>query len=115
MTYIQDLASNASLSYSLNFHYMSEFETNPFPANAQGARNGVPIVIPKANTQGEERTLVNAHVSWRDASDKLEITLYGKNLADETYRVAANPVATLWNFSRHGPPREIGMQVGYKF
>lgn len=115
-TLIQDLTNGSSVSYSLNLHYMSEFETNPFPANAQGANSsGRPIVIPKANTQGEERTLVNAHLSWRDSSDKLEVTLYGKNLLDETYRVAANPVATLWNFTRHGPPRELGVQVGYKF
>ncbi len=115
-TFIQNLASAASLTYSVNMHYMSEFETNPFPANAQGAdANGNPIVIPKALTQGQSRTLLNANLSWKSASDKLELTLYGKNLTDRVYRVAANPVATLWNFSRHGPPRELGIQVGYKF
>jgi iron complex outermembrane receptor protein len=116
VTLIQDLASEAKLTYNLNLHYMSEFETNPFPANAQGAdSSGAPIVIPKANTQGEARTLVNAFVTWNSPSKNLEFTLYGKNLTDEVYRVAANPVATLWNFTRHGPPRELGVQVGYKF
>ncbi len=115
-TFIQNLQSAASLTYSLNMHYMSEFETNPFPANAQGADSaGNPIVIPKANTQGEARTLLNANITWKSSSDKLELTLYGKNLTDQVYRVAANPVATLWNFSRHGPPRELGVQVGLKF
>ena len=114
-TYIQSLANERSLTYSLNFHYMSEFETNPFPANAQGANaSGAPIVIPKANTQGEERTLVNAFVTWK-GGENLDVTLYAKNLTDEVYRVGANPVATLWNFTRHGPPRELGLQVGYKF
>ena len=115
-TYIQDLASAASLTYSINAHYMSQFETNPFPANAQGAdAAGNPIVIPKANTQGQARTLLNANLTWRSSSEKLELTLYGKNLTDKVYRVAANPVATLWNFTRQGPPRELGVQVGYKF
>jgi len=118
VTYIQGLNSGGSLTYSFNAHYMSEFETNPFPANFQGPTvpgGDVPVVIPKANTQGEARTLLNVFLTWKNASDNFDFTLYGKNLSDETYRVAANPVATLWNFTRHGPPRELGLQVGYRF
>ena len=76
---------------------------------------GNPIVIAKANTQGEERTLLNAFVTWESCNEKVEVTAYGKNLTDQTYRVGANPVATLWNFTRHAPPRELGLQIGYKF
>ncbi len=116
LTYFHDLSNGSSLTYNLNMSYMDEFETNPFPANAQGAdASGNPIVIAKANTQGEERTLLNAFVTWESCNEKVEVTAYGKNLTDQTYRVGANPVATLWNFTRHAPPRELGLQVGYKF
>ena len=64
----------------------------------------------------EERTLVNGYITYSGGeASGLEISLYGKNLTDERYRVAANPVATLWNFTRHGPPREYGIQIGYNF
>lgn len=116
LTYFQDLSAGSSLTYTLNMSYMDEFETNPFPANGQGAdASGNPIIIPKALTQGEERTLLNAHITWESEAETFSVTAYGKNLSDETYRVAANPVATLWNFSRHAPPRELGVQLGYKF
>jgi iron complex outermembrane receptor protein len=63
----------------------------------------------------EERTLVNAFVTWESAAGHLEFSLYGKNLTDEVYRNSANPVATLWNFTTYGPPREFGVQLGYAF
>ncbi len=116
LTYFHDLSDGSSLTYNLNMSYMDEFETNSFPANGQGAdASGEPIIIQKANTQGEERTLLNAFITWESCNEKVELTAYGKNLTDQTYRVGANPVATLWNFSRHAPPRELGVQVGYKF
>ena len=42
-------------------------------------------------------------------------TLYGTNLTDETYRVAALPVAGLWNFTNYGAPRQIGVSLNMKF
>lgn len=115
-TYFQDLASGASITYNLNMHYQDDAETSPFPANFQGAdAQGNPIIVQKAFTQMEERTLVNGFITYNGADNGLEISVYGKNLTNEIYRVAANPVATLWNFTRHGPPREYGIQVGYSF
>ena len=115
-TYFQDLASGASITYNLNMHYQDDAETSPFPANFQGAdAQGNPIIVQKALTQMEERTLVNGFITYNGADNGLEISVYGKNLTNEIYRVAANPVATLWNFTRHGPPREYGIQVGYSF
>ena len=115
-TYFQDLRSGATLTYNLSVNYQDDAQTSPFPANAQGAdANGNLILRQKGNTQMEERTLVNGYITYTGADDGLEISVYGKNLTDEVYRVAANPVATLWNFTRHGPPREIGIQVGYSF
>jgi len=58
---------------------------------------------------------LNGFITYNGADNGIEISVYGKNLTNEIYRVAANPVATLWNFTRHGPPREYGIQVGYSF
>lgn len=115
VTYIQDLSSGGLITYNVNVHYQDEAEVNPAPASSQGGTIDNPILKQKANTQLEERTLVNAYVTWEDSNSQFEVSLYGKNLTDETYRVSANPVANLWNFTTYGPPREWGIQVGYSF
>ena len=115
-TYFQDLSSGAAITYNLSVNYQDETQTSPFPANFQGTdASGEFIIQQKANTQMEERTLVNAYITYNAADNGVEMSLYGKNLTDERYRVAANPVATLWNFTRHGAPREVGIQIGYSF
>ena len=114
-TYFQDLSSGGSITYNVNAHYQDEFETSPAPASFQGGTLDNPILKQKANTQAEERTLVNAFVTWESSNSEFEVSVYGKNLTDELYRVSANPVANLWNFTRHGPPRHWGVQLGYAF
>ena len=42
-------------------------------------------------------------------------TLFGKNLANETYRVSANSVGGLWNFTQYGAPRQWGVEFGMTF
>ncbi|MDG1770584.1 MAG: TonB-dependent receptor [Luminiphilus sp.] len=115
-TFFQDLRNGATVTYNLNMHYQDDAETSPFPANFQGAdASGSPVIVQKANTQMEERTLVNGYITYTGPNGGVEVSVYGKNLGNETYRVAANPVATLWNFTRHGAPREYGVQIGYNF
>jgi len=114
VSYFQDLASGATITYNLNMHYQDSGQTSSFPANLQGGTADAPVIRQKANTQLEERTLVNGYVTYT-AAEGFEISVYGKNLTDERYRVSANPVATLWNFSRFGAPREYGVQIGYSF
>ena len=116
VTYFQELAVGGNLTYNASVHYQDEFETDSFPANAQGADSaGNPIIIQKANTQSESRTLLDAFISWQNADQNVEVTLYGKNLTNEVWRSSGQAVATLWNFTHHGPPRELGIQVGFKF
>jgi iron complex outermembrane receptor protein len=115
MTYFQELSSGG-LTYNASMHYQDKFETDSFPANAQGAdAQGNPIIKQKQYTQSEERTLVDAFITWEDASQNWNVTLYGKNLTDKTWRSTGQAVATLWNFTHHGPPRELGIQVRYHF
>jgi len=97
-------------------HYQDEYETDPFPANSQGAdSSGDPIIIQKGNTQGEDRTLVDAFIMWQNSNENWGVTLYGKNLTNEIYRTSGQAVANFWNFTHHGPPREFGLVVRYHF
>ena len=114
VSYFQDLSSGAMITYNVNMHYQDDAQTSSFPANVQGGTAANPVIKQKANTQLEERTLVNGYITYT-GTQGFEISVYGKNLTDERYRVSANPVATLWNFSRFGPPREYGVQIGYSF
>ena len=114
VTYFQDLNSGGSLIYNVGFSHMDEFELSPLPANAAGGTADNPVIRQKANTQAEERTLVNAFITW-EASDNISLTLWGRNLTDETYRVSANPVATLWNFARYGAPMSVGVRAKFNY
>ena len=114
LTYFQDLQSGGALTYSLSAHYRDEFELSPFPANAAGGTIDNPVIIQKRNTQAEERTLINGFVTW-EVNENIALTLWGKNLTDELFRVSANPVATLWNFTRYGAPRSIGVRARFNY
>jgi len=48
-------------------------------------------------------------------NDNVALTLWGRNLTDETHRISANPVAALWNFTRYGAPRSIGLKAALNF
>ncbi len=116
VTYIQDLTGGSNLTYNVSMHHQDKFETDSFPANGQGAdASGNPIIKQKQYTQSEERTLLNAFLTWESSNEKLQLTLYGKNLTDKTWRSSGQAVATLWNFTHHGPPRELGVQARFRF
>ncbi|WP_144096519.1 TonB-dependent receptor [Croceicoccus sediminis] len=66
-------------------------------------------------TQGEARTLLGTSVSWTDPSDMYRIAVFGRNLLDENYRVSANSVAGLFNFTNYAPPRSFGIEGSAKF
>ncbi len=114
-TFFQDLQSGGSLTYNVSVHHRSEMEISPFPANAQGlTASGGYIIKQKANTQAEERTLLDAFVTY-EPNERVAVTFWGKNLTDEIYRISANPVGNLWNFTTYGEPRSMGVRVGVKF
>ena len=45
---------------------------------------------------------------WRGL--RFSLALDGNNLTDEVYRVSANSVAGLWNFSNYGPRQQLGLE-----
>ncbi len=110
-TYDHPFDNGTSLSVTLSGHYQDEAETSPFDPNAASAGTA----RHPTNTAMEDRTLVDANVTYWGPSDRYYITLYGKNLLDEEYRVSANSVGALWNFTMFGAPRQWGVEFGVNF
>ncbi|MEQ9452439.1 MAG: TonB-dependent receptor [Pseudomonadales bacterium] len=105
------LSGGGSMQWTVGAHYQDEAETSPFDPNAASAGTA----RHPTNTQMEERTLVNANVTYLSADERYHITLYGKNLTNEEYRVSANSVGALWNFTQYGAPRQWGVEFGVNF
>jgi iron complex outermembrane receptor protein len=100
VAYDMPLSSGSRVTLQGDLNYQDVAETDVF--NGQ-------------NTQMEKRTLVGLSTTWHAPDDRWSATLYGANLTDETYRVAALPVAGLWNFTNYGPPRSFGVTLNFKF
>jgi iron complex outermembrane receptor protein len=98
-TYDMDL-DFGRISWNLNYHYQSEGEFATFNSGL---------------TQLEARSLLGFRISYHDPGERYRITLWGRNMLDETYRTTANSVAGLWNFTSYGAPRAMGVDVGYSF
>jgi iron complex outermembrane receptor protein len=98
--YDWSLASGKRVTFNGALNYQSEAETDVF--------NG-------ENTQMEARTLVDLSATLHDREDRWALTAYVSNVLDETYRIAALPVAGLWNFTNYGPPRSYGVTLNMKF
>ncbi len=94
------LNSGSRLTLQADVNHQDEAETDVF--------NG-------ANTQMQKRTLLGASVTFHDKDERWSATLYGANLTDEVYRIAALPVAGLWNFTNYGPPRSVGVTLNMNF
>lgn len=89
-----------NLLINANFHYQSSAELSVFNSDL---------------TQLQARTLVGASLTYNDPNERYHLTVYGKNLLNETHRVTANSVAGLWNFTQYGPPIQVGVQFGVNF
>ena len=72
-------------------------------------------VSPEYHGMTDDRTLVNASVTYTSADERFFARLYGRNLTDEEYRVGELPVADLWTMTYYGQPRSYGLEVGMKF
>ena len=110
-SYDQNLANGGSLLWIVNAHYQDEYELSPFDPNAVSTG----VARHATFTQSESRTLVNANVTYMSAEERYYLTLFGKNLTNEEYRVTANSVGALWNFTMYGPPRLMGLEFGVNF
>ena len=68
-----------------------------------------------ANTQMQARTLVDTSATFHEKGDRWSASVYIANLTNETYRIAALPVAGLWNFTNYGAPRSYGVNFNFNF
>lgn len=89
-----------SVSVNADMNYQSEFES---------------VTLNAERTQGEARTLVGASLIWSSPSDRYRVSVFGRNLLDKVYRVSANSVAGLFNFTNYAPPRTYGIELAAKF
>ena len=103
---------NGSATYDLPPTNIGNFSLNA-TINYQSQYESVTLNHP--NTQGQARTLVNTAITWTDKSEAVTVSAYVHNLLDKVYRVSANSVAGLWNFTNYAPPRSFGVEVGLKF
>ncbi len=63
----------------------------------------------------DDRTLINASVTFRPDEGKWWVRAFGKNLTDEEYRLGELPVANLWVMSFYGQPTTFGVEAGVDF
>jgi iron complex outermembrane receptor protein len=63
----------------------------------------------------DDRTLINASLTYTGADDLWWVRAFGKNLSDEEYRIGELPVGGLWVMSFYGEPRVYGLEAGMKF
>ena len=88
------------INFDVAYNYRSEGEYSPFNS---------------PDTQMEARSLLGLAVTYHDPGERYRITLWGRNLLDEVHRVHGNQVAGLWTHTVYGPPRSLGIEVGYSF
>ncbi len=110
-TYLQPLASGATLTWYLSAHYQDDAEMSPFDPNAVATG----VARHPTYTQLESRTLVDVNLTYTSPDEKYYATVFGKNITDEEYRVSANSVGGLWNFTQYGAPALWGVEFGMRF
>ncbi len=94
------LGNSGMMVWNGSIHWMPEYEYSVFNSDF---------------TQVQERTLINMSLTWIDPQDRFQVSVFVKNLLNETYRVSANSVAGLWNFSQYGQDRRWGGELNFRF
>ena len=107
-----NVTANASMSYEFPPMAFGKLSANA-DVNYQSRYESVTLNAPF--TRGQARTLVGASLHWRDHNDRYRVSVFGRNLLNEVYRVSANSVAGLFNFTNYAPPRSYGIELATKF
>lgn len=104
LTYYQELGDSGSLRYNVAWIYEDE---NTYYYNDD--------IGSAFDTVLEERSLLDASITWTSADEKWYVAAFGKNLTDDRYKTASQAVGALWTFSNYGPPRTYGVRIGARF
>lgn len=98
LRYAFDLGAAGSLLARGEYQYMDELAFDPFENFIQPARG-----------------LAHAQLRWTPPSTPLSVSLYGRNLGDEEYRLTEFFTTYTGSLRVWAPPREIGVQLGFDF
>lgn len=98
--YEHPLPGGQRLTFNVDANYQSEAETDVF--------NG-------PNTQMHSRTLLDLGMTYHGPGNRWSVSAYVANATNKVYRIAALPVAGLWNFTNYGPPRQYGLRLNMYF
>ena len=111
ITYDHPLGNGGHMTFAASVHYQSDAEMSPFDPNAATGTNpkfAGNVARHPTYTQLAERTLIDAAITYNSPDERWFASLFGKNLLNEEYRVSANSVGGLWNFSQYGAPLQWG-------
>ncbi|WP_426163563.1 TonB-dependent receptor [Sandarakinorhabdus sp. DWP1-3-1] len=66
-------------------------------------------------TDRKPLTMIDASLTWTDATERYKIILWGRNINDDVGRLAATYVAPLFIFAYPTQPRTFGATVSFKY
>ncbi|MDE2304802.1 MAG: TonB-dependent receptor [Gammaproteobacteria bacterium] len=112
VTFSPTWKADLALTYHLPFSNMSRWSVRA-DGNYQGTAET--DVYNGPNTQMQSRLLLNLSATYQSADGNWSFTPWVENATDKVYRVAALPVAGLWNFTNYGPPRSFGITADLHF
>ena len=96
--YAFDLGSTGSLLARAEYQYTDDLAFDPFENFVQPSRG-----------------LLHAQLRWTPPSAPLSVSLYGRNLGDEEYRLTEFFTTYTGSLRVWAPPREVGVQLGFDF
>ncbi len=69
------------------------------------------------NVLVESQALWNGRITWTSSDERLSVSVWGKNLADEEYvaDTLTDPVSTGWGVYVYGMPRTYGVSATYRW
>jgi iron complex outermembrane recepter protein len=88
-----------TLGFNVNWTYTDEFFNDIF--NSQASMH-------------DSVGLLNASVNLRGGDDRWRVSVFGRNLADETYQASGLGIANIWSYSVYGAPRTYGIELSVK-
>lgn len=99
-TYRLELGSAGSLTLTGDYAYRSRYNVTDLNY-AFGEQKGF--------------GLLSSSLTWNDEGGRFSVAVYGKNLTDKGYIDGGDAVGGLTTYVSDGPPRELGVSLGFKF
>lgn len=85
-----------SLGFNANWTYTDEFFNDIFNTKA---------------SVHESVGQLNASINLRSDDDRWRVSVFGRNITDESYQASGLGIANIWSYSVYGAPRTYGIEV----